>query len=88
MKRISVNGALDSNLDFHISFLKIGQKLTELRELEEMQSTMKSVKSFNFSYYMHTSLLKKAYLCVRLLSSHANQSFRMFQDVSFTVPAK
>ena len=59
---------LDPNSDFNISFLKVRQKLTELRELKtKMKLTMKSERSFTFRYYMHlsscmhTSLMKKAY---------------------------
>ena len=44
-----------------------------------MQSIMKPERSFNFSYYMHTSPLKNAYQCVKLLFSYANEAFHIFQ---------
>ena len=43
-----------------------------------MKSIMKSERSLNCSYYMHTSLLKKAYQCVKFLSNHVDQPFYMF----------
>ena len=46
-KILFVSERYDINLDFNISFLRIGQILRALQELEgKMQSTMKPVTSF------------------------------------------
>ena len=48
---------LDPNLDFHVAFLKIGQKLTELRELEDKNAV---------SYENQSDLLILAATCIHL----------------------